>query len=96
LKFVKQSQPNISSKSRRIRRLRQQSNTAPVSPAKNASKKPTAPPSCEAGACRSSESAGNTSEPLKRQMRKAAEAAAVAEFDLSAEQRQRLVVSERG
>jgi len=67
-----------------------------VSPAKNASKKPTAPPSCEAGACRSSESAGNTSEPLKRQMRKAAEAAAVAEFDLSAEQRQRLVVSERG
>jgi hypothetical protein len=53
---------------------------------------PKSPSICEAGESRSSESAGNT---LGSPSEKAAEAAAVTEFDLTAEQRRRLVVQEQ-
>jgi len=52
------------------------------------------PPSCEAGASRSSGSADNLGT-VEAPNEKAAEAAAVAEFDLSDDQRRRLVVQER-
>jgi hypothetical protein len=48
----------------------------------------------EAGACRSSGSAGNILGTVEAPNEKAAEAAAVAEFDLSDEQRGRLVLQE--
>jgi hypothetical protein len=66
-----------------------------LSPGKNASKKPTAAQTVKLARVahqKARQYVGTVEAPNE----KAVEVAAVAEFDLSAEQRQRLVVSERG